>query len=285
MDHPLIAVLTGYFHGVLFFTLYTLLAVALLYGVVCLIYWWVQERFIFVRFRLARTYRFAFPGPFEEVFLEPAPAVTLHALLFRASATKGTVLYFHGNAGSLKRWGKKAQRFTRQGWNVLMPDYRGYGKSRGRLSEAALHADAAVWYDWLTGHEKEDRIIVYGRSLGSGMAVPVAAANHPRALVLESPFANLYDAARHQFYLLPYRSLLRYAFRNDKAIRRVTCPVHIFHGKRDPIVPYESALRLYAAVPDTVHREMLTFERGFHSDLWGFKRFQRVMGRILGTGQ
>ena len=122
---------------------------------------------------------------------------------------------------------------------------------------------------------------MYGRSLGSGMAVPVAAANHPRALVLESPFANLYDAARHQFYLLPYRLLLRYAFRNDKAIRRVTCPVHIFHGKRDPIVPYESALRLYAAVPDTVRREMLTFGRGLHSDLWRFKRFQRKMERIL----
>ena len=265
----------------LWFTLYTLLALALLYGLVCLVYLWVQERFIFVRFRLTRGYRFAFPGAFEEIFLEPAPEVTLHALRFAAEGPRGTVLYFHGNAGNLKRWGKKAQRFTRQGWNVLMPDYRGFGKSRGRLSEAALHADAALWYAWLKEREPEERILVYGRSLGSGMAVPVAAANHPRALVLESPFANLYDAARHQFYLLPYRLLLRYAFRNDKAIRHVTCPVHIFHGKRDPIVPYESALRLYAAVPDTVRREMLTFGRGFHSDLWRFKRFQRKMERIL----
>ena len=120
---------------------------------------------------------------------------------------------------------------------------------------------------------------------GGGMlvAVPVAAANNPRALVLESPFANLYDAARHQFYALPYRWLLRYGFRNDKAIRRVTCPVYIFHGKRDPVVTYESALKLYALVPGNVQREMVSFGRGFHSDLWRFKRFQRKMERVLAT--
>ncbi len=266
----------------LLLSLYALLLLVLLYGTVCLVYWWVQERFIFVRFRVSRDYRFRFSEPFEEVFLAPEEGVELHALLFPAKSAVGTVLFFHGNSGSLRRWGKQAQRFTRLGWNVLMMDYRGYGKSRGKLSEAALHKDAAVWYAWLKEREPEGRIIVYGRSLGSGMAVPVAASHHPRALVLESPFANLYDAARHQFYALPYRWLLRYAFRNDKAIRRITCPVYIFHGKRDPVVPYESALKLYALVPDTVHREMVSFGRGFHSDLWRFKRFQRKMERILG---
>lgn len=267
----------------LLLSLYALLLLVLLYGTVCLVYWWVQERFIFVRFRVSRDYRFRFSEPFEEVFLAPEEGVELHALLFTAKNAVGTVLFFHGNSGSLRRWGKQAQRFTRHGWNVLMMDYRGYGKSRGKLSEAALHKDAAVWYAWLKEREPEARIIVYGRSLGSGMAVPVAASHHPRALVLESPFANLYDAARHQFYALPYRWLLRYAFRNDKAIRRITCPVYIFHGQRDPVVPYESALKLYALVPDTVHREMVSFGRGFHSDLWRFKRLQRKMERILGS--
>ena len=261
---------------------YALMFLLVVYAGICLVYWWVQERFIFVRFRVARDYRFRFAGPFEEVFLAPAPGVELHALLFTARNAHGTVLFYHGNAGSLRRWGKGAERFTRLGWNVVMMDYRGYGKSRGGLSEAALHADAAIWYAWLKEREPEERIVVYGRSLGSGMAVPVAAANRPRALVLESPFANLYDAARHQFYALPYRWLLRYAFRNDKAIRRITCPVYIFHGKRDPVVPYESALKLYAQVPGSVPREMISFGRGFHSDLWRFKRFQRKMERILG---
>ncbi len=262
--------------------LYAILAVAALYGLLCLVYWWVQDRFIFIRFKLSSSYRFGFSERYEEVNLSPDPSVELHAVYFRTENALGTVLYFHGNTGNLKRWGQFAPRFTRLGWNVLMMDYRGYGKSRGKLSEAALHADAALWYAWLKEREPEERIVVYGRSLGSGMAVPVAAANAPRALVLESPFANLYDAARHQFYALPYRWLLRFPFRNDKAIRRVTCAVHIFHGKRDPIVPYESALKLYAQVPDTVRREMVSFGRGFHSDLWRFKRFQRKIERILG---
>jgi fermentation-respiration switch protein FrsA (DUF1100 family) len=268
---------------VLLLSIYALLLLVALYVVVCLVYWWVQERFVFVRFRMSRGYRFRFTEKFEEIFLSPGEGVELHALRFTTTDALGTVLFFHGNAGSLRRWGKQAKRFTRSGWNVLMMDYRGYGKSRGKLSEQALHADAALWYAWLKEREAEDRIVVYGRSLGSGMAVPVAAAHRPRALVLESPFANLYDAARHQFYALPYRLLLRYAFRNDKAIRRITCPVYIFHGKRDPVVPYESALKLYALVPGTVHREMVSFARGFHSDLWRFKRFQRKMARILGA--
>lgn len=267
----------------LWLSLYTLLSIALLYGLACLVYWWVQERFIFVGFRLPRSYRFTFHDPFEEVFIPAEEGAELHALYFRAKEPHGTVLYFHGNTGNMKRWGKYAPRFTQLGWDVLVMDYRGYGKSRGPLSEPALHADAARWYAWLGERVPEDRIIVYGRSLGSGMAVPVAAANRPRALVLESPFANLYDAARHQFYALPYRWLLRYAFRNDKAIRRITCPVHIFHGKRDPIVPYESALKLYAQVPDAVRRELTSFGRGYHSDLWRFKRFRRKLGLILGA--
>jgi fermentation-respiration switch protein FrsA (DUF1100 family) len=127
----------------------------------------------------------------------------------------------------------------------------------------------------------EDRIVVYGRSLGSGMATPVAAAHAPRMLVLETPFANLYDVAMSYLPILPYRVLLRYPFRNDLAIARVGCPVYIFHGKRDTVVPYSSALRLYASVPSTVPREMFTFPRGHHSDLSRFARFNRTMRRLL----
>jgi fermentation-respiration switch protein FrsA (DUF1100 family) len=162
-----------------------------------------------------------------------------------------------------------------------MPDHRGYGKSRGKLSEAALHADALAWYDLLAGLYGEANIVVYGRSLGSGLAVPVAAARSPRALVLESPFANLLDVAKHYLAILPYRWLLRYHFRNDAAMKGVKCPVYIFHGKRDPLVPYGSALRLYASVPVDVHRELISFARGYHSDLGGYARFRRRLRNIL----
>ncbi len=256
----------------------------LVYLGISLFYWALQERFIFVRFPLAEKYRFNFRQPFEEHWLERPDGARLHALYFTVEDPLGAVLYLHGNTGSLRRWGKRAPRFTTLRHAVLMPDYRGYGKSGGKLSEAALHADALAWYDHLAQIHGEGKVVVYGRSLGTGMAVPVAAARSPRALVLESPYANFLDVARHYLAILPYRLLLRYQFRSDRAIKGVNCPVYIFHGKRDPLVPYSSALRLYAAVPVAVHRELVTFPQGFHSDLAGYPRFRRKLRTILLNG-
>lgn len=261
-------------------SLFTLLLVA--YVATALFYYIFQERFIFVRYQLAPRSRFRFKFPYEERYLEAGRGVRLHALYFRADAPRGVVLYFHGNTGNLRRWGKLAPRFTALGYDVLMPDYRDYGKSGGRLSPRALQADALLWYDSLGHAWGDERIVVYGRSLGSGMAVPVAAARAPRLLVLETPFANMYDVARNFLWILPYKLLLRYPFRNDRAVRRVRCPVHIFHGKRDDVVPYNSALKLYSMVPTDVHREMHTFPKGHHSDLARFARFNREMRRVLG---
>lgn len=255
------------------------------YGALCLFYYLLQERFIFVRFRLGQRYRFSFPYPYEERWLDAPDGARTHALHFPVEKPRGVVIYFHGNTGSLRRWGKLAPRFTRRGYAVLMPDPRGYGKSRGRLSEKALQADALAWYDHLRESWAEEDIVVYGRSLGSGLATPVAAARSPRMLLLETPFANLYDVARYYLAILPYRLLLRYTFRNDLAIRRVRCPVRIFHGKRDTVVPYHSALKLYSLVPSNVDREMLTFPKGHHSDLSRFVRFNRTLTLLLAPEQ
>jgi fermentation-respiration switch protein FrsA (DUF1100 family) len=256
----------------------------LAYAALCLFYYVAQERFIFIRFRLSDGYRFKFAEPFGEHLLERPDGARLHALHFLVDGAKGTVLYFHGNTGTLRRWGRQAPRFLHKGYNVLMPDPRGYGKSRGVLSETALHADAQAWYEHLSATEPQQRIVVYGRSLGSGLATPVAAHNRPRMLLLETPFANLYDVANSYLRILPYRLLLRYRFRNDLAIQRVSCPTYLFHGRRDAVVPYSSALNLYAHVPSSVPRELFTFSKGQHSNLARFARFDRILERLLDSG-
>lgn len=256
--------------------------VVLAYAGVCLFYTLFQERFIFIRFRTARSYRYKFAGTFEERFLTNEDGAELHALYFRAPAPKGVILYFHGNTGSVRRWGRFAPRFVRLGYDVLIPDPRGYGKSRGKLSEEALHGDAAQWYDHVLKTWPEKDVVILGRSLGSGLATPLAAQRSPRMLVLETPFANLYEVAVNYLPMLPYRLLLRYTFRNDKAIKRINCPVYILHGKFDAVVPYSSALRLYSLTPSHVHREMITFPKGHHSDLARFPRYQRFLLRVLG---
>ena len=256
--------------------------VGLAYTGLCLFYTLFQERFIFIRFRTSRGYTYKFQGRFSEHFMAIDEATELHALHFHAERPRGVVLYFHGNTGSLRRWGKHANRFVRLGYDVFMPDPRGYGKSRGELSEVALLSDADAWYEHLKRTWNEKDIVVLGRSLGSGLATPVAAQHGPRMLILETPFANLYDVAMNYLPVLPYRLLLRYPFRNDKAVQRVQCPVYILHGKFDAVVPYASALRLYSRIPAHVHREMITFPKGHHSDLPRFPRYQRFLQRVLG---
>ncbi|MDQ3100849.1 MAG: alpha/beta hydrolase [Bacteroidota bacterium] len=253
------------------------------YAGLVLFYYIFQERFIFVRYPVLHGHKFNFEGDFEERFIQAPDGASLHALYFRAGLPQGVILYFHGNTGTLRRWGKHAARFTELGYNVLMPDYRGYGKSRGRLSEEALHSDAKLWYESLLNEWKEKEIVIYGRSLGSGMATPLAASKHPRMLLLETPFANLFDLARSYLPILPYRLLLRYRFQNDKVIRNVKCPVYIFHGKRDNVVPFTSALKLYSCIPSNIDREMFTFPKAHHNDIVRFPRFGRTLRKLLGV--
>ncbi len=265
----------------MYLLLLVLLTLLVGYAGLLLFYFVFQERFIFIRYPVLHAHKFKFEGDFQERFLQAADGSHLHALYFKAAAPRGVILYFHGNTGTLRRWGKHAARFTDMGFDVLMPDYRGYGKSKGRLSEQALHADACLWYESLQNSWDEQDIVVYGRSLGSGMATPVAAVKSPRMLLLETPFASLYDIARSYLPILPYKLLLRYKFQNDLVIKGVKCPVYIFHGKRDNVVPFTSALKLYSCIPSNVHREMFTFPKAHHNDLVRFPRFKRNLRRIL----
>jgi len=247
----------------------------------CVFYALFQEKFIFIRFRTAKDHVYKFRSPYEERFLSTPDGAELHALYFKAQDPRGAVLYYHGNTGSLRRWGNNAHRFVRMGYDVLMPDPRGYGKSRGDLSEAALHADAEAWYLHLAQQWSGSEIVLYGRSLGSGLATPVAAQHATKALILETPFANLYEVAMNYLPILPYKLLLRYPFRNDIAMEGVRCPVYVLHGKRDNLVPFDSALRLYSLIPSNVHREMLTFPKGNHSNLDRFPRYHKLIKKVL----
>jgi len=262
--------------------LWTLGILALLYVVICVFYYLIQERLIFVRVRLRQNYRFKFKGQFEELWFDRSDGARIHGVLFSAQGqTKGVILYFHGNSGSLRRWGKQARKLTNYGYDVLVMDYRGYGKSRGKLSERAVHEDARCAYDHLLKSHAPKNIVIYGRSLGSGPATRLAASVTAKVLILETPFANLYDVARHYSALLPYRLLLRYPFRNDLYISGVSCPIYIFHGKKDMVVPYNSALKLYSLIPPELVREMITFKKGRHSNLYKYNLFDLKLREIL----
>jgi uncharacterized protein len=239
----------------------------------------LQHRLIFFPTVLPQDHVFHFSVPVEEVFLDTGDGVRIHALHFKAEQPRGAVLYFHGNAGDLSSWGQVAGSFLSRGYSVLMPDYRGHGKSVGSMSEEALHADARLMLEHLLRDHPLKEIVVYGRSIGTGIALPLAAGLPVKALVLETPFTQLADVAAVHYPWLPVRPLLRYPFNNTEALRRVTSPTWIIHGTHDRVIPYPLAATLAASAGREVR--FITVEGGGHNDLERFPEFQRMLDEVL----
>ncbi|PSR54874.1 alpha/beta hydrolase [Adhaeribacter arboris] len=240
----------------------------------------LQDRLIFFPEKLPRDYVFPFNNPFQEVFLETLDGAEIHALHFRAKEPKGVILYFHGNAGNLRSWGYLAEEYLAYNYDVFMVDYRGFGKSTGIRTEAALHQDAQLAYQHVVKEYPENKIIVFGRSIGTGMAVPVAARNKPKCLLLETPFYNFADVAKTHYSFLPVTLLLKYSFRSDEWIQKVNCPIYIFHGTADKVVLYSSGEKL-AQVADSAKTRLITIPNSGHNDLSNFHQYRQALQTIL----
>ncbi len=238
-----------------------------------------QEKFIFQPSKLDQDFQYTFSEPFTEFSMETTDGAVLNAIHFKRENPKGVILYFHGNAGDLARWGEIATFFAKKEYDVVIMDYRTYGKSTGKLKEELLFADAQLFYDYLLERYAEEAIIVYGRSLGGAIATHVASNNTPAKLLLETPFYNLYDAAKYRFSFLPLKLLLRYTFESNKHIQKVKCPIVIFHGTEDSVVPYESGKRLFEEGPSP--KKFITVPLGNHNDLASFPEYQESIDNAL----
>ena len=248
----------------------------------CGVFYFRQENMIFYPEALPPDFRYSFPARFEEVTLSVDGAV-INALHFKNDAPKGAIVYFHGNAGNLRGWGEVALDFTRLSYDVLIPDYRGYGKSTGKIrSEATLHNDAAAAYDYLKGRYPEDQIVIYGRSIGTGIAVYLARETRPRMVILESPMFDMLDLAKYHYPFMPswlIGLILKYPMRTDLWIADIPCPVYLFHGTEDDIVPYNSSERLIKLIKRD--GRLITIPGGGHNNLGDFPRYHEELERIL----
>jgi alpha-beta hydrolase superfamily lysophospholipase len=241
-----------------------------------------QERMIFYPEVLPPGFRFHFPVPFEEINLKVEGA-TINTLHFKTADSKGVIVYFHGNAGSLSSWGSVAPDFTNRGYDVFIADYQGYGKSTGRiLSEKMLHNDAAAIYSYIKNRYPEDRIILYGRSIGTGIACHLAMQNKPRMLILESPYFSLKDIANRFIPFMPavlIDKIFKYPLRTDLWIPNVACPVYLFHGTEDEIIPFNSSVRLIPLI--RTEHELIAVPGGGHNDLIEYPVYHDGLDRIL----
>jgi pimeloyl-ACP methyl ester carboxylesterase len=256
-------------------------ALACLYAVLLLGAFLLQRRLIY------------FPVPLDHAALRPA-APGRELLTFRSrdgtlisglfappkDDVTPVVLVAHGNAGNALTWSRYLDPFLDRGLGAFLLDPRGYGLSEGSPDEAGWHADADSALAWLAGRGiAAARVVVVGVSIGSGIAVPLAARHPVRGLILQSPFTSLADAASGHYPFLPCGLLLRDTYDNLGAAPRVTCPVLILHGSSDRTIPVDHARRLAAAFPG---KATLTLAPGFdHDDLARWPDYRAALHRFL----
>lgn len=205
-------------------------------------------------------------SPGSEVWLDAADGVSIHGWHITHPDATQTLLYLHGNAGNLESRRGIFARLAPLKLDILAIDYRGYGKSGGEPSEAGLNADTLAAYEWLLDRTRADRIFVYGESIGGGPACELAASRPVAGLILQSAFTNIADMAALSFPWLPVRWLVRTRFDNLARLPRVAAPKLIIHSRRDEIIPFSMAERLYAAA--AAPKRQLWLERSRHNDLF-----------------
>jgi uncharacterized protein len=203
--------------------------------------------------------------PAEEVILDTADGEKVIAWHVPAQARKAVVLYFHGNGDVLALRVPRLREVFADGTGLVALSYRGYAGSTGRPSEKGLLADAAAAYAFAAARYSPDRIAIWGFSLGTGPAVATAAEHPIGKLILEAPYTSTADVAASLFPFLPVRLLMKDQFHSDELIGKVSAPVLVMHGERDPGIPIRFGERLFSLANEP--KRFVRFPTGGHDDL------------------
>ena len=249
------------------------------YLLLILIVYLVQERFIFKPEKLKQDFIYKYDAPFKELFFDVEPGVRINGLHFTVKDPHGLVLYFHGNTRSIKGWARYATDFFRYNYDVVLVDYRGFGKSTGKRTEKDMLNDMQFVYDKLAAQYTQQHIIVYGRSLGSGFATKIASDNKPRYLILDAPYFSFRKVIERFLPMLPVRLVLRYQLRTDKWIAQVSCHTYILHGTKDWLIPITNSEKLQALNPKRI--TLIRIRGGGHNNLPTFPEYHNFIRDIL----
>jgi pimeloyl-ACP methyl ester carboxylesterase len=244
-------------------------------GVLVALYQW-QEVLLFRGSRLAADHRFDLPGVVERQI--PVDGATLSALHLRLPSPAGVVFFLHGNGGNLASWFTGTTFYRQVNFDLVMIDYRGYGKSTGRVeSEAQLRADVRAAWEAVAPEYAGKRKVIYGRSLGTGPAAMLSAEVAPDLTVLVSPYCAMAEIARLHYPWVP-TALLRYPLDTCASIGRIPTPVLLIHGEQDAKIPIEQSERLLARAPGA---QLLRIPEASHGDVHRFDAYVQALAARL----
>lgn len=256
-----------------------IMTVGIIYLALCLIFYFLQDFFFFRPEILPKSFQYRYPFPFEEVNFEMEDGGYINGLHFKVPNSKGVIYYLKGNSKSVKGWGKFAKDFVSKGYDFFMVDYRGFGKSSGRRTETVLYNDAQHIYKWLSNQYSEEKIVVYGRSLGSGIATRIASWNNPKMLILDSPYYSFFYNINRYLFWIPLKWLLKYQLRTDLFVKKITCPVFIIHGKKDRLITFSQSERLKTQFPEKI--SLFPVVEASHNNLPEFSEYHEYLYDIL----
>jgi hypothetical protein len=246
---------------------------------VLLTFYFLQEKIIFSPIKLAKDYHYPFENEFEERFYEVDSGIQLNCLLFKAKKSKGLIFYVHGNADNLRYWGDFAPFFVQLGYDVFMYDFRGFGKSDGKIKgERLLQRDAKRLYEKMLLEYDATRIHIYGFSLGTGIASRLASKQACASLFLEAPYFNFIQLINYHKAYLPATWISRYYFRTNRYLTSVQVPIYLFHGTEDRKVPFYLGERLKNEIPEI---NFFKVEGATHNEMQEMELFKKEMNRIL----
>jgi alpha-beta hydrolase superfamily lysophospholipase len=250
----------------------TLKVLLIVYALGGILLWHFQEKLLLHPKSVPATFSYDFKLPHREWLIPVDENDTLHIVQFHPAANikrKGAVLFFHGNRDNIKRYLRYAITLTNKGYDVWMADYPGFGKTTGRFTEQRVYQDARIVYQLAEKEFAADSIIIYGKSLGTGIASELASVKKCRRLILETPYYSIPQLARDHFPIYPTNRMSRYRFPTYEYLSYIESPVTIFHGTDDGVIPYKHAARLknslksndeFVTVPDAIHNNLLDFE-------------------------
>ncbi|HEY6505700.1 MAG TPA: alpha/beta fold hydrolase [Chitinophagaceae bacterium] len=259
--------------------------VLLIYIVTGITLYFLQETFLFHPKKLPADHKFSFTVPFKEIDLAINKDRNLSIVQFTVPDTlrKGIVLYFHGNRENIERYAPYAVNFTKNNYEVWMLDYPGFGKTTGERNEQVMYDDATQLYMMARAKTSKDSIIIYGKSIGTGVASWLASAKDCKRLVLETPYYSIEALFSHYAFIYPVDWMTKYHFPIYRYFKTIEAPITIFHGTKDEIIPYSNAKMLMEPWNETplLKRELITIEKGRHNNLTDFPVYHQKLNAIL----
>ncbi len=242
----------------------------LIYVVIGMAFYFLQDYILFHPVSLKKEHKYDFKIPHEELNIPVDNEDVLSLVRFPAtdSAKKGVVLYFHGNKKNIGWYAKYPPYFTKHGYEVIMIDYPGFGKSKGTLTEETLYDWSNQVYKLARARYAPDSIIIYGKSMGTGIAAHLASLEKCKRLILETPYYDFPSVVKRYLPIYPIDWMLHYELPTHQFLPHVTAPITIFHGTGDWVVSYKNTKRLQSLLKPG--DEVVTIQGGGHNNLFDY---------------